>query len=421
MGDEIFSCSDASLVVYDVDADSLLFAHREGKLCRPASVLKVVTSLVALERLDGGYTIDTHLLRKGNNLYIKGAVDPLFSYEDLKAMLAYVPRGFSFDTLFADCSFMDSLYWGPGWAWDDTPWEFQPYISPLMLCGGCVEVKARPSLKGEPPVVECYPPSTFYSVVNEAVSRGASGEKFTILRDWLAGTNVIRLRGDCNAAKSEWMNMFPSQEYFMAVSRELLDSLGVSVGSVSSSPSPQGCDTLSVVRRPIADVVAEALMESDNLCAEALYYHLGALYGKFPVGQKMGAGIVKGYMEHELDVPEFYDVCDGSGLSPYTLISADMVLQALKRVYAVPEIREVFMRALPRSGVSGTMKHRMKGTAAYGKVYAKTGTVTGVCTLAGYAMAANGHTLAFVMFNDGLPKAARVRAWQDRVCALLCR
>ena len=55
------------------------------------------------------------------------------------------------------------------------------------------------------------------------------------------------------------------------------------------------------------------------------------------------------------------------------------------------------------------------------KIFAKTGTVTGVCTLAGYAQAANGHTLAFVMLNSGLPKASPVRVWQDKVCDLLCR
>ncbi len=421
LDDEIFRQSDVSLVVYDLDADSLLFSHREHKLCRPASVLKVVTSLAALERLGCDYTVDTRLLRRGNNLYLQGSVDPLFSYDDLKGLLSAVPSGSVVDTLFADCSFMDSLYWGPGWAWDDTPWEFQPYISPLMLCGGCVEVKAVPAERGAPPMVECYPPSGFYSVVNEAVSNGGTDEKFTILRDWIAGTNVIRLRGNCRASKSEKMNMFPSQNYFLAVAAEALSLAGVEVGNTAFSLSPAGCDTLAVVRRRVTDIVVEALMESDNLCAEALSYHLGALYGRRPVRQEMGPKIIKGYMEYTFSMPERYDVRDGSGLSPYSLLSADVIMQALRRVYALPEIYNVFMSGLPQSGVSGTMKHRTKGTAAYKRVFAKTGTVTGVCTLAGYAKAANGHTVAFVMLNDGLPKASPVRVWQDRVCDYICR
>lgn len=421
LGDDVFLQSDVSLVVYDLDADSLLFSHREHKLCRPASVLKVVTALAALERLGCDYTVDTRLLRKGNNLYLQGSVDPLFSYDDLKTLLSAVPQGMVADTLFADCSFMDSVYWGPGWAWDDTPWEFQPYISPLMLCGGCVEVKATPADKGVPPRVECYPPSNFYTVVNEAVSKSGTDEKFTILRDWLDGTNVIRLRGNCRAAKSEKMNMFPSQNFFMAVAAEQLSAAGVQVGCTSFAATPAVCDTLAVVRRPIRDIVVEALMESNNLCAESLSYHLGALYGKRPVRQDMGPKIIKGYMNYTFDMPERSDVRDGSGLSPYTLLSADIIMQALRRVYAVPGIYDIFMQGLPQSGISGTMKHRTKNTAAFKRVFAKTGTVTGVCTLAGYAKASNGHTIAFVMLNDGLPKAAPVRVWQDKVCDYICR
>ena len=66
------------------------------------------------------------------------------------------------------------------------------------------------------------------------------------------------------------------------------------------------------------------------------------------------------------------------------------------------------------------MKNRTKNSTAYKKVYAKTGTVKGVCTLAGYARAANGHTLAFVILNQGSMSASAVRRWQDKVCEAMC-
>lgn len=419
--DDLLTYSDASLAVYDLTADSLFFSHRAHKLCRPASVLKIVTSVAAYERLGRDYTIDTYLLKKGDALYFKGAIDPLFSFEDLCAMLEKLPAGTGADTLYADCSFMDSIYWGPGWAWDDTPWEFQPYISPLMLCGGCVQVTARPSSRGDAPVVECFPPSSFYSIENEAVSRAGTGGKFTILRDWLCGTNVIRLRGDCSAAKSEKMNMYPSYDYFIAVAAEQLAARGVVVSNLSVGKAPQGCDTVAVVRRAVGDVITEALLESNNLCAEALSYHLGALYGRFPVEQAMGPKIIKGFLDYSFEMPLQYDICDGSGLSPYTLVSADMIMQLLKYAYSREDLYTLIRDGFPQAGVNGTLKHRMKGSTAYKKIFAKTGTVTGVCTLAGYAEASNGHTLAFVIFNEGSPKSRPVRAWQDRVCELLCR
>ena len=419
--DDILKVSDASLMVFDLDADTLVFAHREHKLSRPASLLKIITSVAAVERLGVDYTINTRLQQRGSNLYVKGEIDPLFSYDDLCAMLSSVPSGSVIDTLYADCSMMDSIFWGPGWAWDDTPWEFQPYISPLMLCGGCVEVSARPGAKGEPPVVECYPPSSFYTVVNEAVSNSGGDEKFTILRDWLDGTNVIRLRGNCRAPKSEKMNMQPSYSYFMAVAAEYLASQGVVVRNIASGVAPDSCALLCEVQRPIEDVVCEALLESNNLCAESLAYHLGSLYGRRPVTQKMGVGIIKGFVASTFSAPEVYDICDGSGLSPYTLIPASLLLDVLKYAYSREDTYKILMKGLPQAGLTGTMKHRLKSTAAYKKVFAKTGTVTGVCTLAGYARSAGGNMLAFVIMNDGLPKARAARAWQDKVCELLCR
>ena len=424
--DNLFIDSDVSLAVYDLDDDTLLFEHRAQKLCRPASVTKVVTATVALSRLGCDYTVDTRLWAEdnasgGQNVYVEGSIDPLFDEADLLSLVASLPSDVRIDTLFADCSFMDSIYWGPGWSWDDTPWEFQPYISPLMLCGGTVQVTAKPSLRGEAPAIECSPQSAFYTIVNEAISHGGRGEKLTILRDWLDGTNVIRIKGDCNRPFSERMNLLPSHAYFMSVLGERIAAGGGSVGTLSCKAVPQTARLLHTVRRPIADIVEEALMESNNLCAEALSYHLGALYGKRPVRQEMGPKIMRGFLDYKIKAPERYHIADGSGLSLYTYLSADIILQTLRLAHSDKKVYDTMLASLPLSGISGTMKNRTKGTAAYKKIYAKTGTVKGVCTLAGYAVAANGHTLAFVILNQGSMSASTVRRWQDKVCEVLCQ
>ena len=178
--DELLNTVDASVMLYDLDDDTLLYAHRPDKLVRPASVQKIVTSVVAVDKLGDGYTIDTELFIKENgesrNLYVKGRMDPLFGVDDMVKMASSVPGGCVVDTLFADCSFMDSLYWGSGWIWDDNPYGFQPYLSPLMVCGGAVEVVVSPASKGEAPHYTVTPESSFYSVVNEARSLQSSAQ-----------------------------------------------------------------------------------------------------------------------------------------------------------------------------------------------------------------------------------------------------
>ena len=63
----------------------------------------------------------------------------------------------------------------------------------------------------------------------------------------------------------------------------------------------------------------------------------------------------------------------------------------------------------------------MRGSAAEGKVFAKTGTVEGVSTLAGYALTSAGNLLAFVVMNQGIRHTSTGRNFQDRVCKTLVK
>ena len=75
---------------------------------------------------------------------------------------------------------------------------------------------------------------------------------------------------------------------------------------------------------------------------------------------------------------------------------------------------------LPVAGEDGTLKSRMKNSFAHGNVWAKTGTLVGVSSLAGYAQASNGHLLCFSIMNQGLMHTRNGRSFQDRVCSALC-
>ena len=319
--DKMLASVDASVMIYDLDDDTLLYSHRAGKLVRPASVLKVVTSVVAAEKLGCDYTFDTELFisksDKGENLYVKGRMDPLFGIDDMVRMASAVPVGCVVDTLFADCSFIDSLYWGSGWVWDDNPYGFQPYLSPLMVCGGAVEVVVSPASKGKAPHYKVTPESSFYTVVNEAVSNDSSLGKLIVLRDWLEDSNVIRIRGNCSKRYKEKLNMYKSADFFLALLAEKLDSAGVEVKTISFGKVPAAAERIHVTQRPLVDVVDEALMESDNLCAEALVYHLAAIGNEPPLSMEQGCEVIRTFMTENIGVQQEFSITDGSGLSVY--------------------------------------------------------------------------------------------------------
>ena len=75
---------------------------------------------------------------------------------------------------------------------------------------------------------------------------------------------------------------------------------------------------------------------------------------------------------------------------------------------------------LPVAGVDGTLKGRMKNTVAERNVHAKTGSVSGISSLAGFCTAPNGHELCFAIINQGVSRMSDGRGLQDQLCVAMC-
>lgn len=109
---------------------------------------------------------------------------------------------------------------------------------------------------------------------------------------------------------------------------------------------------------------------------------------------------------------------DGSGLTRRNRVSPALVTRLLVRLHNDATLAPVVRQALPRAGATGTLAGRMRGTAAQGRCQAKTGTINGVSSLAGYCTTASGRELAFAILQNGSsPWSAR--AFQDRFVAQL--
>ncbi len=115
-----------------------------------------------------------------------------------------------------------------------------------------------------------------------------------------------------------------------------------------------------------------------------------------------------------------YQLADGSGLSFYDLISAEMIIQLLQGMAQQKDLFPTFLESLPIAGVDGTIRNRMRQTPAQGNLRAKTGTINGVSSLSGYVQTVDGEKLAFAMTmqNFTLPTRLYQRA-QDKIGALL--
>lgn len=115
----------------------------------------------------------------------------------------------------------------------------------------------------------------------------------------------------------------------------------------------------------------------------------------------------------------YYTIKDGSGLSHSNKSSAMAQVDLLRFIYSKRDLYTSMMKLLPIAGVDGTLKKRMTTGPALNKVHAKTGTLTGVSTLAGFATAANGHQLAFSILINNCSDKSFAHNLQDKICELL--
>jgi D-alanyl-D-alanine carboxypeptidase/D-alanyl-D-alanine-endopeptidase (penicillin-binding protein 4) len=167
-------------------------------------------------------------------------------------------------------------------------------------------------------------------------------------------------------------------------------------------------------------ILMKMMKESDNLYAESMFYQIAASTGNQPASAKSARSVVNQLIRKVGLNPTHYKVADGSGLSLYNYVTAELEVALLRYAFRIDQIYLHLYPSLPVAGEDGTLKRRMKGTFAAGNVHAKTGTLTCITSLAGYCTAANGHRLAFSIINQGVLNDADGRSFQDRVCAALC-
>jgi D-alanyl-D-alanine carboxypeptidase/D-alanyl-D-alanine-endopeptidase (penicillin-binding protein 4) len=354
MYDRLLQNTQLGLLVYDLTAHQVVYQKNERQRMRPASVMKLVTSITALDMLGGDYQYHTGICYRGHlegdtlvgDLYFVGGFDPTITRDDLRMMADTISRYgiHRIDgMLVSDLTMKDTLSYGSGWCWDDD----NDRLTPLLV---------------------------------------------------------------------------DKKDQFMSIMMQEMRARGIQLSvTLARGRLPQGCTEIYRYNSPIDKVLLRMMKQSDNLYAESMFYQVAKGNSPRTATASDASGAVKRLaMRLGLD-PINYTIADGSGLSLYNYVSAEMIVALLRHAYQNREIYDHLYPSLPIAGVDGTLEKRMTKGKAFGNVHAKTGTVSGVSTLAGYCQASNGHTLCFAILNQGLIKASDGREYQDRICEALCR
>ena len=203
---------------------------------------------------------------------------------------------------------------------------------------------------------------------------------------------------------------------------ELTDQ-GIVLSDVATTCGTLPTDAKFICSRThtIDQILGRMMKESDNLYAEAMLYQIAASTGNRPATAKHARTLMQQLIRQMGLNPKGYRMADGSGLSLYNYLSAELLVRLLRYAWHNQQVYDLLQPSLPIAGEDGTLKKRMKSPFTSGNVRAKTGTVTGVSSLAGYCTAANGHELCFAIINQGIMHNNTGRHFQDRICMALCQ
>jgi D-alanyl-D-alanine carboxypeptidase/D-alanyl-D-alanine-endopeptidase (penicillin-binding protein 4) len=446
----------------------VLYAVRAAVPLVPASTMKLVTTGACFDRFGPDWRFRTHVGRIPStgqdakwDLAVIGGGDPNFSGRFWGGDIAGAFRRWA-DVLKArgvtalgrvvvDDSLFDDVLQHPHWPADQRAEWYEAPVSALVVNDSCIDVHIKPGKAGESAFVTVEPPGSGAAVdgVIQTVAERAR-HSYSIERIVAAGPGAsVRLR----VAGRFWSGAGEAVEcrtvaspamYFGSVLAEALRGEGLTVaGPVARERLADAagrarpdfeCDVIHTSR--LDTTVGVANKNSQGLYAECLMKLLGAYGPAARAGEAAApaAGAVlpprqgtwaNGAEEARLwlserGIPaEGCVIDDGSGLSKENRLTALVVTELLRVMFE--RHGDGFIQTLAAAGQEGSLAKRLRGTAAEGRVWGKTGYVLGTSALSGYVRAKSGRMIIFSILMNDVPwgELWKARLAQDKVCLRL--
>ncbi len=447
--DRAFANAHWGVAIQSLRNGEFLYLRAEDKEFMPASNMKLFTTAAALVKLSPEFRYRTTLLTTGavrdgvlqGPLIIRGSGDPSITgrYHQGNMLAVFQAWADSLrklgisaiegDIIGDDNYFADEIL-GTGWSWDYQSDYYAAQISALSFNDNCMDIIFTPGDTVGAPVRFRLEPATDYVQVNCSVTTAAKGRALGVVFERAQGTNRVTIRGSIaiDAGETrEWFSVENPTLFAAYVFRQTLEEKGIAVRGravdIDSLPgftyTATACRVLaSYTSPPLSELVTTVNKVSQNLYAELLLRTLGAEC-KGTGDAAHGAEVVKEVMAGFGVDPEVINMVDGSGLSRLDMVTPKAVVALLRGMRRHPA-GGVFFDSLPIAGVDGTIRSRMRGTAAENNVRAKTGFIGHVRSLSGYVRTADQEELAFSMIaNNYTAPTSLANSLQDLVCERL--
>jgi D-alanyl-D-alanine carboxypeptidase/D-alanyl-D-alanine-endopeptidase (penicillin-binding protein 4) len=407
--------SGLSIYVRDANTDEVVLQVNDNQPRSPASVIKVLTTYVALETLGPGYTWKTRAYRHGKlsngvlngDLYVVGGGDPYLTAEHWwRFVQSLRQRGLAKIT---GDFVIDRSYFAPAEG-NRADFDAQPFRSYNVLPDALMvnfqtsrftliarEQRARPQILVSPLPVNLDLQNQVRLIDGKCYT---SGVTFS-MPDPVERPNTVVVGG-----------VLPASCGSYSISRAIMNAPDYAYGTFHTLWTQSGGAIDGAMRLDILPEDAQLLYEheslalpeiirlvnkySNNVMARHLMLTLAAEQFGPPATVENGRKAIRAWLANRgIEMPGFV-IDNGSGLSRAERITARGLGEMLDRAWHSPFMPE-FAASLPLSATDGTLRNRFKSPGMQGRIRLKTGHLDNVSALAGFVNAASGKTYVVVI------------------------
>ena len=446
--DNSFRNANWGVIIQSLENGEYFYKRNEDKFFVPASNLKLFTSAAGLLLLGSDYRFSTNFLLNGyqsgstiyGDLIIQGGGDPTISGRFYNNDINYV-----FDTwidsllemgvknikgnIVGDDNLFEDVGLGTGWAWDyETDWYAAP-SSAISYNDNCVDITIKYDNKLDSIIITARPDLRNIVILNRVkTASGSEKTSIEVIRE--RGTNVITVSGKFRKGNDSLVTYStvqnPTQFTILALKSRLekrgirVNGYAIDIDDYDRTINYSDLELLFIsYSEPLREIIKVINKGSQNFFAEQLLKTIGL--------EKFGFGSVSNGINALKEIfadiglnPENIIMVDGSGLSPLNMVTPRQIAELLKYMKSNKKLFADFYNSLPIAGVDGTLGKRLKNTSAENIVRAKTGFISHVRSLSGYAFTGDNEPVAFTMIANNFSVPVKLAEnIQDLVCLRL--
>lgn len=413
-----------SIQFYDLNQDKSLLSYNQHHKLLPASNLKIATVAAALLVLGSDFQFTTDFYYSGKvekksktlkgNIYVKGSGDPTLGrdyfrekeYDKFYDVAKYLKDTLRVNKINGDVYVLNRQnyfkFFGKGWDADDLSFYYAPIISPVSFNENLIRLKSR---KGTITQIPDYP----FTFTLDTVSN-IWGKFYRVI-----GTDSVIVRSNFRRTFYGYVTVNDPEKLFISEFKKHLSDKKIKFNNKSYKKGK--LEKFYTLKSDSLWFISEKCnKESNNFYAEQLFRKVAAKgylanlsdsdslsFDSFPgedeLTQKDILKLNESLYENLFGISDF-KLADGSGLSRQNFLSSADFVNVLKTMYKSPQF-STYLSTFPQPAMKdASLENKFIKDTFSGKVFAKTGSLTGVHCLSGYLMTNSGKQVAFSILSN---------------------